>query len=408
MLKLSNKKSVLLLTGLCISSLAFLGGCEQMHSAFETNSDSHETVAENSQKSDHFFGIKKSNKTVAKKQNTQQQVAQQEQQLTEQELTVSENTTNKVSFQRRAVEKGKATPYRPSSASYKTASGEPYDITELTAAHDTLPLNSYVRVTNLENGKEAIVKINDRGPIEGDSVLGLSYAAAYKLGIKSKSQAPVEIYGMSDPVRPSKYQTRQVAKTTTQKPATSLKTEPVDNSRNEEPTTFDSQARTTLQKPDLKAETRARTTRAATLSAENANLVASTAAAKPDLKTAPRAQATQASKTLSTIKPDLKTTATATPSQSTTNNTVADTFGTNSSIYLQLGSFRNKENAERLLKQAANVARTTDANLNIYEVQMNSKPMYKVRFGPVANMEQAKKLEKQIAEENLESLTFVN
>ena len=68
-----------------------------------------------------------------------------------------------------------------------TASGEPYDMFELTAAHKTLPLNSYAEVTNLENNQTVVVRINDRGPFHSNRVLDLSTAAADELGMGSGS-----------------------------------------------------------------------------------------------------------------------------------------------------------------------------------------------------------------------------
>lgn len=64
-----------------------------------------------------------------------------------------------------------------------TSSGEPYDLYAMTAAHRTLPLPTYARVTNTRNGKSIIVKINDRGPFHSNRLIDLSYAAARKLGI---------------------------------------------------------------------------------------------------------------------------------------------------------------------------------------------------------------------------------
>jgi rare lipoprotein A len=75
----------------------------------------------------------------------------------------------------------------------KTASGERYDMYQLTAAHRTLPIPSYVKVTNLKNGKEVVVKINDRGPFHGKRVLDLSYAAAQKLDFVGSGVANVKI-----------------------------------------------------------------------------------------------------------------------------------------------------------------------------------------------------------------------
>ncbi|PNG58410.1 MULTISPECIES: septal ring lytic transglycosylase RlpA family protein [unclassified Variovorax] len=73
-----------------------------------------------------------------------------------------------------------------------TASGEPYDMYAMTAAHKTLPLPSYVRVRNPANGREAIVRVNDRGPFHDDRIIDLSYTAAYKLDLL-RGVAPVEI-----------------------------------------------------------------------------------------------------------------------------------------------------------------------------------------------------------------------
>ena len=80
----------------------------------------------------------------------------------------------------------------------RTASGERFYATGLTAAHRTLPIPCYVRVRHVASGKEVIVRINDRGPFHSARVLDLSYAAAQKLGIVSQGSAEVEIERLSD------------------------------------------------------------------------------------------------------------------------------------------------------------------------------------------------------------------
>jgi rare lipoprotein A len=75
----------------------------------------------------------------------------------------------------------------------KTSSGEPYDMYKMTAAHPTLPIPSYARVTNVANGKSVVVRINDRGPFHAQRVIDLSYVAAYKLGYIQGGQATVEV-----------------------------------------------------------------------------------------------------------------------------------------------------------------------------------------------------------------------
>jgi rare lipoprotein A (peptidoglycan hydrolase) len=74
-----------------------------------------------------------------------------------------------------------------------TSSGELYDAMKLTAAHPILPIPSYVRVTNVENGRSIIVRVNDRGPFLSDRIIDLSYVAAAKLGYAGKGSALVEI-----------------------------------------------------------------------------------------------------------------------------------------------------------------------------------------------------------------------
>jgi rare lipoprotein A len=75
----------------------------------------------------------------------------------------------------------------------RTANGEFYDMLGMTAAHPILPLPSYVRVTNVRNGRSVIVRVNDRGPFKHDRVIDLSYAAAAKLGIAAAGTGEVEI-----------------------------------------------------------------------------------------------------------------------------------------------------------------------------------------------------------------------
>lgn len=75
----------------------------------------------------------------------------------------------------------------------RTSSGEPYDMHLATAAHKRLPLPSYVEVTNLDNGRKMIVKVNDRGPFHTGRIIDLSYAAAIKLGVDKTGTARVEV-----------------------------------------------------------------------------------------------------------------------------------------------------------------------------------------------------------------------
>lgn len=88
---------------------------------------------------------------------------------------------------------GIASWYGPNFHGKRTSSGEFYNMYDLTAAHKTLPMNTIVKVTNLKNGRTAIVRINDRGPFVEDRIIDLSYAAAKRLGMIETGTAPVEL-----------------------------------------------------------------------------------------------------------------------------------------------------------------------------------------------------------------------
>ena len=95
----------------------------------------------------------------------------------------------------------KSQPYQVGTASWygdyfqgkQTASGEPYDMRDFTAAHPTLPLGTFVRVTNLTNGKAVVVRINDRGPVVDGRIIDVSYNAARALGFKERGLQRVRL-----------------------------------------------------------------------------------------------------------------------------------------------------------------------------------------------------------------------
>ena len=95
----------------------------------------------------------------------------------------------------------KSQPYQVGTASWygeyfqgkETDSGEPYDMRDFTAAHPTLPLGTFVKVTNLANGKTAVVRINDRGPVVDGRIIDVSYNAARALGFKERGLQRVRL-----------------------------------------------------------------------------------------------------------------------------------------------------------------------------------------------------------------------
>ena len=104
-------------------------------------------------------------------------------------------------------EKGGASWYGNKFHGRRTASGELYSMFGLTAAHKTLPIPSYVRVRNVRNGKEVIVRVNDRGPFHPGRVIDLSYAAAVKLDIATHGVGQVEVSRLTfDEIRSGAWQ----------------------------------------------------------------------------------------------------------------------------------------------------------------------------------------------------------
>lgn len=90
-------------------------------------------------------------------------------------------------------ERGFASWYGEKFHGHDTSNGEVYDMFQLSAAHKSMPIPGFLRVTNLENNKSIIVRVNDRGPFHSDRIIDLSYAAAYMLDFASKGTAMVEV-----------------------------------------------------------------------------------------------------------------------------------------------------------------------------------------------------------------------
>ncbi len=94
-------------------------------------------------------------------------------------------------------EQGTASWYGSKFHGHETSNGEIFDLYAPSAAHKTLPIPSYARVTNLDNGRSVVVRVNDRGPFHGNRLIDLSYAAAVKLGYMEKGTASVEVEALN-------------------------------------------------------------------------------------------------------------------------------------------------------------------------------------------------------------------
>ncbi|MBS3747463.1 MAG: septal ring lytic transglycosylase RlpA family protein [Wenzhouxiangellaceae bacterium] len=107
--------------------------------------------------------------------------------------TVNGKTYRVRSSSRGYRERGRASWYGSKFHGRTTSSGEPFDMYKVSAAHKTLPLPSWVEVTNLDNGRKLVVRVNDRGPFKDGRIIDLSYAAAVKLDVLDAGTAPVEV-----------------------------------------------------------------------------------------------------------------------------------------------------------------------------------------------------------------------
>lgn len=99
------------------------------------------------------------------------------------------------------VAEGRASWYGQEFHGRPTSSGEPYDMYAMSGAHRTLPLPTYLEVTNLDNGRTVVVRVNDRGPFHEDRILDVSYAAAVRLGMIESGTARVRIRALEPAAR---------------------------------------------------------------------------------------------------------------------------------------------------------------------------------------------------------------
>lgn len=107
--------------------------------------------------------------------------------------TVNGRTYRVMSSEEGYQETGLASWYGEKFHGHRTSNGERFDMYQVSAAHRSLPIPSYLRVTNLRNGREVVVRVNDRGPFHSDRIIDLSYAAAWKLGFAEQGTARVRL-----------------------------------------------------------------------------------------------------------------------------------------------------------------------------------------------------------------------
>jgi len=267
---------------------------------------------------------------------------------------------------------GRASWYGKKFHGNSTANGERYNMYGMTAAHPTLPLPSYARVTRVANGKSVVVRVNDRGPFLNDRVIDLSYVAAYKLGMLGPGSAEVVV----ERITPEQIRNWQSAPAAPNVAAAS---------RAPARAVADTQA--LVDANPLAAQTESandsQTTAPLALIAPPAS--ASWAVRGNDTAPLPPLSASTASSAAPPLTPS---SVSASPSNT---SVVANTFSTvppaPGSMYLQLGAFSDVSKAQAL---ASRVSHQIPADLSaLVRVEQTANNLHRVRIGPFASREAA-------------------
>jgi rare lipoprotein A (peptidoglycan hydrolase) len=267
------------------------------------------------------------------------------------------------------VERGVASWYGPGFHKVRTSTGEIYDMYGMTAAHKTLPLPAYVRVTNLQNGRSIVVRVNDRGPFVGNRIIDLSYTAASRLDMLRNGTAMVEVRAI-DPSVPTRDQGLPLLAAAPMAPpsgqagaaAAPAPTMAMQSS---------SAAPATAAAPTVASPTAAAPTAAAPSAASP------TAAAPP---TATSATAAAGPATTATPTP-ARQASSAPASAASSSNPPAGTART--VLFVQAGAFADPANAERL---AAKLRGGGYGKIFVRDDMMAGRKMYRVRIGPVPDV----------------------
>jgi rare lipoprotein A len=286
------------------------------------------------------------------------------------------------------VESGVASWYGPGFHGKQTANGEIFDQTELTAAHRTLQLPSIIRVTNLENGRSVIMRVNDRGPFAHERILDVSERGAVVLGFKRQGTAKIrlEVLGaqsreVANMARAGK-STRgyEVAYNQGQRPiahTASAQTQPVAVNRAATPQRF-VQKQNHIQQPVQQAMNQSihqlRAQEPITRVAMNETVSLQR----------PSAPIMNDGALQSAISPAAGSSSSAQTARQSTQPAQFMRSTQRSKLFVQAGAFSNRQNASNYQQQIAKLGPT-----EMYPVQVNNQPYYRVRLGPFADQSYA-------------------
>jgi rare lipoprotein A len=243
-----------------------------------------------------------------------------------------------------------------------TANGELYDMNSLTAAHQTLPMPSLVRVTNLENGRQLVLRVNDRGPFAGNRIIDVSRRSAQLLGFEQRGTARVRVEILADDSR----QLKMALLNARQAPIAEASAAP---------------ARGPIASDALPPPAGARVAAvAAPIPPPSATLPPSPAGRQAG-RPAPRPE--MASARVAALPPE---------AQGSAIPTLVQTPVRPTALWVQAGAFSSYENAAKLGQQLRRFGAP-----QIMQVQSGGQRLYRVRIGPAANVPEADKLLADVA-----------
>ena len=284
------------------------------------------------------------------------------------------------------TEKGSASWYGPGFHGKMTANGEIFDENELTAAHRTLQLPSVVRVTNLDNGRSVILRVNDRGPFAHDRILDVSKRGATVLGFKDKGVANIRLEVMSD-------QSREVA--TISKSGKSTRGYEVAYNNGQQSVHGDLTPVPPAKPIQL----------ASSQIIEPVTQIAFDPAVDPIIEPSvyqdpnPYNNTDTNTQTASTAQvPNVQ----ATPLNGVLQNAVAPAAQNSSKLFVQAASFSQEANALSLSNRLSSLGRS-----QVYMTQVNNTPYYRVRLGPYDNAAQAEQVISSLAQAGNQSAVIV-
>lgn len=257
------------------------------------------------------------------------------------------------------VEEGVSSWYGPTFHGKSTANGETYDMMDLTAAHRTLPMPSVVRVTNMENGRSLVVRVNDRGPFARNRIIDVSKRAAQLLGFHEQGTTRVRVEILADESRALKAQAIAASgdmPAVTAAPRGSISSESLDSPSS---------------------------------SGGGSSTVTTAAMSSP-----PPSSSSSSSSSSATG---------GAASYSAASYTPATTGAGTGTSYVQAGAFSDKYNAERLKKELKNLGTAT-----ISTIQVNGRELYRVRLGPLSSTSEAERLLSAVQAKGVSGAKVVN